>query len=327
MWPACAWPLGVARCQLLAPAATLTCPQGWAPAMPQHIQHQITPREKLDFGLDGDIPRYWHGGDAFQSRLWDALSIIFPPGEKFFMNCVRDFRDQVTDPQLQADIRDFKRQEAQHGLVHRQDNERLRRQGIDVDALVQQVDELLNKRYRQRYSRAHTLALTAALEHFTSIIAHSLFDQRDLMRDADPRVRAMYAWHAIEEVEHKAVAFDVMTQVARVGYWRRIAGLLHATALFARLSFSIHRQLLVADGYSTRQRIALFLKGSVWVFKPGGLLQPMYGAYLHYFKPGFHPWQDTEQRGYAEWLRAFDRLGDPVAANEQMRRDLALNRS
>ncbi|MEY4765663.1 MAG: hypothetical protein RI907_2336, partial [Pseudomonadota bacterium] len=212
-------------------------------------QHTITPRERLDFGLDGDIPRYWHGGDVYQSRFWDAMSIIFPPGEKFFMNCVRDFRDQVTDPQLLADVRAFNLQEAQHGLVHRKDNERLRRQGIDVDRLAALVDDRLNRHHRQTYSAAHTLALTAALEHFTAIIAHSLFDQRDVMRHADPRMRAMYAWHAIEEVEHKAVAFDVLTRVARVGYWRRVAGLLHATVLFAGLSFRIHRQLMVADGF------------------------------------------------------------------------------
>ena len=45
-------------------------------------QHPIVPREKLNFGLDGDIPKYWFGGDPFKSRFWDALSLIFPPGEK-----------------------------------------------------------------------------------------------------------------------------------------------------------------------------------------------------------------------------------------------------
>ena len=58
-------------------------------------QHPIVPRERLQFGLDGDIPTYWFGGDPFKSRFWDALSLIFPPGEKYFMNCVRDYRDQV----------------------------------------------------------------------------------------------------------------------------------------------------------------------------------------------------------------------------------------
>ena len=105
--------------------------------------HPIVPREKLDFGLDDpSIPKYWFGGDAFKTRFFDAMSLIFPPGEKFFMVTVRDFRDRITDPKLLQDIKDFNRQEAQHGMVHRQDNDRLRKQGIDVDSLTQYVDDL-----------------------------------------------------------------------------------------------------------------------------------------------------------------------------------------
>jgi predicted metal-dependent hydrolase len=287
-------------------------------------QHPIVPRERLNFGLDGDIPKYWHGGDPFQTRFWDALSIIFPPGEKFFMNCVRDYRDQITDPKLQQDIKDFNKQEAQHGLVHRQDNDRLRRQGIDVDRLTKYVDDLLDKHYRKEYSRSYTLAITSALEHFTSIIAHSLFDQRDVMKEADPRVRAMYAWHAIEEVEHKGVAYDVMIDYAKTGYFRRVFALMHASLMFPRVIFSIQRQLLIADGFSTLERAKIFAKGMTWLLKPGGLLQPMYKSYLSYYKPGYHPWHESEQRGYEEWLKAFNGSHDPVKASEQMRRDLAL---
>ena len=98
---------------------------------PQHI----VPRQNLDFGLDGDIPKYWFGGDVFKTRFFDAMSTIFPEGEKFFIYCVRDFKDQVTDPQLAQDIKDFIRQEAQHSMVHNQFNDRLKQQGIDVDML------------------------------------------------------------------------------------------------------------------------------------------------------------------------------------------------
>ncbi len=287
-------------------------------------QHPIVPREKLNFGLDGDIPKYWHGGDPFQSRFWDALSIIFPPGEKFFMNCVRDYRDQISDPKLLQDIKDFNKQEAQHSMVHRQDNERLRRQGIDVDRLTKIVDDMLDKKYRKIYSRQYTLAVTSALEHFTSIIAHSLFDKRDVMKEADHRVRAMYAWHAIEEVEHKGVAYDVMIDYAKVGYFKRIGALLHATWMFPMVISRIQRELLIADGFSLPQRAKLLAKGVVWLFRPGGLLQPMYKSYIGYYKPGYHPWHEAEQTGYEEWLRAFNGTRDPVVASEQMRKDLAL---
>lgn len=69
----------------------------------------ITPRVDLDFGLDGDIPRYWFDGDVFKTRLFDAMSTLFPEGEKFFIQCVRDFRDRIEDPELLQQTRDFMR--------------------------------------------------------------------------------------------------------------------------------------------------------------------------------------------------------------------------
>lgn len=95
----------------------------------------IVPREKLDFGLDGDIPKYWFDNHPFKSRFFDAMSTIFPEGERYFISCVRDFRDQVTDPKLLQEIKDFMRQEGQHGIVHTTYNQRLKDQGIDVDML------------------------------------------------------------------------------------------------------------------------------------------------------------------------------------------------
>jgi predicted metal-dependent hydrolase len=281
-----------------------------------HAQHPIVPRERLDFGFDQEIPKYWFGGDAFKSRFWDALSVIFPPGEKFFMTTVRDFRDRVTDPKLLQDIKDFNRQEAQHTLVHNQYNEHLRRQGIDVDGLIAQLDDLLFKKYRSRFSREYTLAITGALEHFTALGAHTLFDERDLMKDAHPNVRAMYAWHAIEEVEHKGVAYDVMIDVAKVGYFKRIGALIHATFMFPYTIDRFADQMLKADGFSWLQRRAMYIKNLPWML---GIAWPILGKYLAYFKPGYHPWEETDQPGYAPWLQAFNQNKDPIEASEHMR--------
>jgi uncharacterized protein len=90
-----------------------------------HNQYSIVPRQNLDFGLDGDIPKYWLGGDPFKTRFFDAMSTLFPEGEKFFITCVRDYRDQITDPHLQQEVKDFMRQEGAHGMVHTQFNDRL----------------------------------------------------------------------------------------------------------------------------------------------------------------------------------------------------------
>jgi hypothetical protein len=102
-----------------------------------HDHLTITPREQLDFGLDdGDLPRHWFGGDPYKTRFFDAMSTTFPDGERLFMMAVRAFKDTITDPALLQDIKDFNRQEGQHGIVHSRFNEVLRGQGIDIDKLL-----------------------------------------------------------------------------------------------------------------------------------------------------------------------------------------------
>ncbi|HCO08203.1 MAG TPA: metal-dependent hydrolase, partial [Acinetobacter ursingii] len=84
--------------------------------MNAHVQYQVDPvvRSKLDFKLE-DVPRFWFAGDPFRTRVFDALSLTFPDGERYFIECVRLFRDKIQDPDLQARVADFIKQEAQHG--------------------------------------------------------------------------------------------------------------------------------------------------------------------------------------------------------------------
>ncbi|HYR26703.1 MAG TPA: metal-dependent hydrolase, partial [Aquabacterium sp.] len=131
---------------------------------PEHNPH-IVPREKLDFGLSREVPKYWLGGDPFKTRFCDAMSTIFPEGERFFISCVRDFRDQVSDPVLRQEIKDFIRQEGQHGLIHSQFNAHLTKQGIRVDRLEGFMKWWLFDVLRKYLPKKHTLALTAASEH------------------------------------------------------------------------------------------------------------------------------------------------------------------
>jgi predicted metal-dependent hydrolase len=283
--------------------------------MTTHTEHHlITPRKRLDFGLSGDIPKYWFDGDPFKSRFFDALSVIFPPGERFFMSCVRDFRDRVDDPQLLEDIKNFNLQEGQHTMVHNQFNTRLRDQGVDLDGLNKFLEWLLFGFWRKYGSSRYTLAQTAALEHFTAIGAFMMFGRGDFFDKADPRIRAMYAWHAIEEVEHKGVAYDVMQKYAKVGYFMRVLALIDVSISFPATIFYCLRQMLVADGYTLGQRIKLFAKGTWWLVKPGGLMAPLVMPYLRYFKPGYHPWDEGTIPGYDVWLAEFSRSGNPVLA-------------
>lgn len=270
--------------------------------------YAIVPRTEVDFDLGGDIPRHWFGGDAFKTRFFDAMSTLFPEGEKFFIACVRDYRDQITDPELQQQVKDFMRQEAQHGRIHKQFNDRLQAQGIRVDNIEANTRNILN-RIRKLMPASFTLAQTAAAEHMTAIMAHSFFEHRAVFADADPRIRAMYIWHGVEEIEHKAVAYDVLSNVARAGYLLRIGVMLYTSVMFPLHVFLILRHMLVVDGYSFGQRLGLWARGLRWLYGWNGLFRPLMGHYLAYYRPGFHPWQDGGMQTYEHWRRAYEQSG------------------
>lgn len=283
-----------------------------------HNHVPIVPREKLDFGLDGDIPRFWMDNDAFKTRFFDAMSTLFPQGEKFFITSVREFKDEVTDPKLQTEVRDFTRQEAQHSLIHRQFNDRLAAQGVDIASIDRQLAEHFFERLPKFTSRFQRLSATAAFEHLTAMMCTCFFERRELLETSDPRVRAMYAWHAVEEVEHKAVAFDVLTQVAKVSYFRRVFSMLLVSIGFPITVMLIMNHMLQVDGFGRWQRTKMWLKGLWWFHKPGGLFWNTWGYYLAYFKPGFHPWKVKEMPSYGTWLRTFEATGDAVAAGNAL---------
>jgi len=274
----------------------------------------ITPRKGPDFGLDGDIPKYWFGGDAFKTRFFDAMSLLFPEGEKFFIACVRDYRDRVTDPALQAQVKDFIYQEGQHGIVHTRFNDRLKAQGIAVDQILQRQKDIMFGFFRGRLPRVYTLGQTAAAEHMTALMAHGFF-ANGMFDDADPRIRAMYAWHAVEEIEHKAVAFDVFQKVAKGGYFTRILSMLQVSLSFPLHVFVIMSHMFKVDGVKNRLRV--WLRGLWWLYGWGGLYPRLMPHYLVYFKPGFHPWKHGDMSVYRHWVDAYTRShGDAVAASD-----------
>jgi predicted metal-dependent hydrolase len=279
---------------------------------------KIVPREKLDFHLDADIPKYWLDNDPFKTRFFDALSTLFPVGEKFFITCVRDFKDQIRDPKLLQDIKDFNRQEAQHSMLHTQYNDRLVGQGINVPEILRRQERRLFGFLRQRTSREFTLGITAASEHITAIMADCFVERPEIFEHADERIRALYVWHAMEEMEHKAVAYDVLTRVAQASYGTRVRSMMLVTVLFPFHVMKIMAYMLQVDGFSRTQRMKIWAKGLWWLYKPGGIFMPMLGKYFAYLKPGFHPWQEAAVPSYEPWKRLLKESGDPIAAGNSL---------
>ncbi|GAC1376137.1 MAG: metal-dependent hydrolase [Aquirhabdus sp.] len=279
-----------------------------------HLKNDIVVREKLDFKLDHTIPKYWFNNDAFVTRLWDGVCATFPEGERYFISSVRQFRDRVTDPKLAHEVKDFIRQEGQHGIVHTEFNQILQDQGMPIEGLVAFQKKIFNGRLEAR-SPEFNLAVTAACEHITALMAECFFDHKETMEHVDYRVRSMLAWHSIEEMEHKAVAFDVMN-IADISYAARAWAMIFLTANFTANSLFICNNFLKEDGFSGWERIKLARKGLPKIFGRKGMLAPMAKPWLDYFRPDFHPWQTPAVAQYQVWLDTFAETGDPIAAGE-----------
>jgi hypothetical protein len=287
--------------------------------MNAHVQpdqaYAIQVRQNLDFGIDQDLPKFWFGQDPFKTRVFDALSITFPVGERYFISSVRLFRDQITDPELQARVKDFIKQEAQHGIAHDRYNDFLIAQGQPLGYLLKFITARMASDLKNK-SPEENLALTAAAEHITALMAECFFSKKDTMATAHPKMRSMLAWHAIEEMEHKAVAYDVLRDVAKVDYVTRARALMLIGAMMPTLTLVRANIMLKADGFSRRERLAMFRKGLPWLVGRQGLLSSIRKPFMDWFKRDFHPNDHEVVHNYGVWLSVFEETGDAMQAGE-----------
>ena len=198
---------------------------------PESVQVE---RRDIRFDLDTADLRSWHPEGLHVAHFFNALSIFFPEGEKFFIDSVRHFRDRIDSPALERDVKGFVGQEAMHSREHRRYNAALERLGLPIARLDGKVKDYLEA-VRGRTNPQEQLAVTIALEHFTAIMAHVLLSDERLLTDADPHMAAIWRWHAVEETEHKGVAYDVYREVAGEGtraYLQRCVIMLIVTTLF-----------------------------------------------------------------------------------------------
>lgn len=253
----------------------------------------ITSR-KLSVDRGTATPRWWHGGDPIATAFYNALSATFPQGEMFFIEAVRRYREQ-TDPQLQEQIAAFVQQEALHAREHVAFNRLIKDGGYEMAAMDAYT------RHRLEIARARhpigQLAMTVALEHFTASMAHHLLRDADPMPGAPPDVVKLWQWHALEEIEHKSVAFDTYLAATKnlsaLRRWTiRCQVMLLVSFLFWRSIFRHMADFLRQDRLHTPGswlRVAKFL-----LVKPG-LARRILLPYLSFYRPGFHPWQHDDR--------------------------------
>jgi uncharacterized protein len=260
-----------------------------ATTLPTPADLSITPRDRR-FGRDATTPRLWHGGRVEATAIYNALSATFPIGEAYFVESVRKFREGAP-PKLAEEIKGFTTQEAIHSREHDAFNKRAEQSGYDLSKLEQRVaDRLSITRHRPPIVN---VAATMALEHFTAILAHQLLANPRHLAGAEAEAADLWRWHAVEEIEHKGVAYDTWLFATRdwprYKRWKvkaKIMLLVTRNFLVDRTAGSL--ELMRQDGV-TGLRAWWLLMTYLWV-RPG-MFRKIGGAWLSYFLPGFHPWK------------------------------------
>jgi hypothetical protein len=261
------------------------------------------PRDALQvrrpsFELSPDLPHYWFGGDAFATHYMNALSSVFPDGEAFFVRSVQRFRDQIREPELQRAIQGFAGQEAQHSHQHDSHLELLVAQGYT--ALVR-LNRMADKgmRFGNRHWPRFSLASTAAIEHLTALLARRILaDGSHFTSAMDPRMAALWRWHAVEEAEHKAVAYDVLQRVAPSHALRSFALMLNSVGLFVEM-LARTLYMLGVDGVLFRR--ATLSEGWRFLFGREGLLRGHGRDYTAWYRRSFHPTQIDDSALIEAW--------------------------
>ncbi|MCC1497370.1 metal-dependent hydrolase [Alcanivorax sp. 1008] len=244
----------------------------------------IQPR-KMDFQFDPGIERYWFGGDQFKTLLLTALSCTFPEGERFFVRSVRHYQKNLTDPLLKEQVKGFIGQEAHHGNEHEVFNAFMEERGVPTSKVS---DFVLNglKMQGKVLSPERQLAKTCALEHFTAMLAELILERPEFLEGMDQRMLPLWLWHAVEESEHKAVAFDVYQD--QVGsYWTRTSEMAITTVEF--VGFTIFHYFQLRAEMDDKTDFRSVMNGFNWLLGKPGWLRRLGPSYLAYFKRDFHP--------------------------------------
>jgi hypothetical protein len=259
-----------------------------------------------------DLPKYFAaGGDIVMSHVLTVLSSTFPEGENFFVRSVASARDDLSDPQLLADVDGFIGQEEMHGREHRVLNERLAEYGYPTRGISSYVKGLYWVRERIQ-SKKVNLAFTAALEHYTATLAELLLtDEEARQAVGRPGARDILTWHALEESEHKAVAFDVYKAVGG-GEAMRIFVMYLTDLLFIFETGIMTIISILMDRDARRRPLKLAASFARLPRSPFVSLRAV-RILAEYHRPGFHPNDRDTTKLIADWREAlFGRDGDLV---------------
>lgn len=291
-----------------------------------HHDGYPTHRRKVRFDWS-DTPLHWVPGDPFSTHMLNVLHLMLPAGERWFIQVVNEAEPLVDDPEMKAAIKPFVQQEGWHAQAHQMVLQHLAEQGIDTVPFTGTMSTELptpgDKQSRlprvfQRWSLYQRLAVAAALEPFNAALGQWTIQNRGLdYAGADPTMLDLLRWHGAEEIEHRALVFDIYQYLCGNYLMRAVTMLLTAPGFLFTWLRGV-RYLMDADPtISVKPRFRDWLRASREYRVPGPWLL-MVTVPFRYIRPGYHPSNEASTQMAMDYLAY-----SPVARAARERADAA----
>lgn len=180
-------------------------------------------------------PLHWIPQSALASHAVNHFSFTLVRGEYFFCRIFNKTLPYIHDEKLKADVKTFIRQEAIRAQAHKESIELyLKRYGVDIEKQYEMsfklfdrllADQPLGIKLPKRFEREWLnlrVGLVATIEHYTCALGKYVIETaRWEEKGANPEVSDLFTWHCAEEVEHRAVAFDLYQYLSQDNYAMR----------------------------------------------------------------------------------------------------------
>lgn len=245
---------------------------------------------KPKFDFSNGVPRHWLKNSGLLTHVMNSLSLMFPEGERFFIRSVNRFSDKIKTPVMQQSLKNFAGQETQHGLQHDKFNAFLREHGYEYEEFVASIENFLFRKFEpfltEKIWDKLGLSITAAAEHMTATWAAHFLENRDAFADTPEEIRKLFLWHAMEEIEHKDFAFDVLATVDN-SYLTRMAGLLFIAAGVPIIIGLIATRFISQD--NSMSRVDLIRDLPKLFLTRDSLGRMFVASCVQYLNPKFHP--------------------------------------
>lgn len=249
-------------------------------------------RRVMNFDFSKIDPFNWTYQGLLSTQVVNALSILLPQAERVMIDAMRDYKNSLSrsdDEELIKEISDFVYQEANHARFHIDFNNRLATV-IDIDRASDLWDRVLL--LIRKMPKSLQFSIFAGFEHITFMLGELGYDPDGGLKYADQEAKRFWAWHGLEEIEHKNTCFDINSRVngnGLKGYAIRQSGYIFIISAFfaSYLRCFYVSYLSVIKNPKTKNTKTIIIKNITRTNKPG--IMKTLSFYLNYFKPDYHP--------------------------------------